>query len=111
GARPLGRRAQAMGTFAVTSLGHRPVDGVFSIGGTPITPGLGRTLDRPGARDRAGVVAPLMRLGLTLHHPGIDRAPAGRLLAAIPEARESSPTPEPVEPPVPVGASATGAVR
>jgi pyruvate/2-oxoglutarate dehydrogenase complex dihydrolipoamide acyltransferase (E2) component len=89
GVRPLGRRAQAMGTFAVTSLAHRPVDGFFSVGGTTITLGLGRTVDRPVARDGRVVIAPTMRLSLTFDHRVIDGAEAADVLADIREAIES----------------------
>ncbi len=83
GARPLRRRAQLMGTFAVTSLGHRPVDGFYSVGGTTITLGVGRITDRPVVRDGTVVVAPVMRLSLTFDHRVIDGAEAADVLAEI----------------------------
>ncbi|WDM16625.1 2-oxo acid dehydrogenase subunit E2 [Streptomyces lavenduligriseus] len=89
GTRPLGRRPAVMGTFAVTSLGHRPVDGFYSVGGTTITLGLGSTADRPVVRDGRLGVAPLMRLSLTFDHRVIDGAEAADVLAEIKEGLES----------------------
>lgn len=89
GVRPLARRHVTVGTFAVTSLGHRPVDGFFSVGGTTITLGLGRTADRPVVRDGALAVAPVMRLNLTFDHRVIDGAEAADVLAEIKDALES----------------------
>jgi 2-oxoacid dehydrogenases acyltransferase (catalytic domain)/Esterase FrsA-like len=91
GVRPLARRAAIMGTFAVTSLGHRPVDSFFSVGGTTITLGLGRTLERPVARDGQVVTAPTMRLSLTFDHRVIDGAEAADVLAEIKNRLESFP--------------------
>lgn len=86
--RPLGSRAERMGTFAVTSLGHRAVDGFHSVGGTTITLGVGRILDRPTVRDRQIVVAPLMRLSLAFDHRVIDGAEAADILTEIKDGLE-----------------------
>jgi hypothetical protein len=91
GVRPLARRAAIMGTFAVTSLGHRPVDSFFSVGGTTITLGVGRTLERPVARDGQVIIAPTMRLSLTFDHRVIDGAEAADVLAEIKNRLESFP--------------------
>jgi len=91
GIRPLTRRPAAMGTFAVTSLGHRPVDTFFSIGGTTITLGVGSTQERPVARDGQVVIAPMMRLSLTFDHRVIDGAEAADVLAEIKNRLESFP--------------------
>jgi pyruvate/2-oxoglutarate dehydrogenase complex dihydrolipoamide acyltransferase (E2) component len=80
---PLSRRPGALGTVAVTSLGHGPVDSFHSIGGTTITLGVGRVIDRPVVRDGQVVVAPVMRLSLTFDHRVIDGAEAADVLAAI----------------------------
>ena len=89
GVRPLRRRANAMGTFAVTSLGHRAVDGFFSVGGTTITIGVGRIVERPVARRGIPTVAPVMRLSLTFDHRVIDGAEAADVLTEIKDALES----------------------
>lgn len=91
GVRPLARRAATMGTFAVTSLGHRPVDGFFSVGGTTITLGVGSTRERPVARDGQVIIAPTMRLSLTFDHRVIDGAEAADVLAEIKNRLESFP--------------------
>jgi pyruvate/2-oxoglutarate dehydrogenase complex dihydrolipoamide acyltransferase (E2) component len=83
GVRPLRRRAATMGTFAVTSLSHRPVDGFASVGGTTVTLGLGQVTPRPIVRDGAVTVAPTMRLTLTFDHRVIDGAEAADVLAEI----------------------------
>ncbi|MEU4746675.1 2-oxo acid dehydrogenase subunit E2, partial [Actinosynnema sp. NPDC023658] len=83
GLRSLTRRPGLLGTFAVTSLGHRPVDGFHSVGGTTITLGLGRTADRPVVRDGVVAVAPVMRLNLAFDHRVVDGAEAADVLAEI----------------------------
>ncbi|GAB3844936.1 2-oxo acid dehydrogenase subunit E2 [Dactylosporangium cerinum] len=86
--RPLRQRIRRMGTFAVTSLGHRPVDGFYSVGGTTLTIGLGRSTDRPVVRDGEIVVAPVMRLSLTFDHRAIDGAEAADILADLKQSLE-----------------------
>jgi pyruvate/2-oxoglutarate dehydrogenase complex dihydrolipoamide acyltransferase (E2) component len=86
--RPLGRRPEVFGTFALTSLGHRPVDGFHSIGGTTVTIGVGRAADRPAVRDGRLTIAPLMRLSLTFDHRVIDGAEAADVLADLKTALE-----------------------
>jgi pyruvate/2-oxoglutarate dehydrogenase complex dihydrolipoamide acyltransferase (E2) component len=88
GVRPLARRADVMGTFAVTSLGHRPVDGFYSVGGATVTLGLGRIADRPVVRGTELAVAPVMRLSLTFDHRVIDGAEAADVLADIKQGLE-----------------------
>ncbi len=87
--RPLGNRAQRMGTFAVSSLGHRSVDGFHSVGGTVVTLGVGRITDRPVVRDGALAIAPTMRLSLSFDHRIIDGAEAADILTEIKEGLES----------------------
>ncbi|MEY9854897.1 pyruvate/2-oxoglutarate dehydrogenase complex dihydrolipoamide acyltransferase (E2) component [Catenulispora sp. GAS73] len=84
----LGARAAILGTFAVTSLGHRPVDGFHSVGGTTITLGVGRIAERPTVQEGRIVAAPLMRLNLAFDHRAIDGALAADVLAEIKEALE-----------------------
>jgi 2-oxoacid dehydrogenases acyltransferase (catalytic domain) len=81
--RPLESRARLWGTLAVTSLGHRPVDSFHSVGGTTITLGIGRVLDRPVVRDGVVVVAPVLRLSLAFDHRVIDGAEAADVLGEI----------------------------
>ncbi|MFI0897258.1 2-oxo acid dehydrogenase subunit E2 [Streptomyces sp. NPDC020983] len=87
--RPLAGRDLVLGTFAVTSLGHRPVDGFHSVGGTTVTFGVGRTLERPVVRDGAVTVAPVLRLNLAFDHRVIDGAEAADLLADVRDELES----------------------
>lgn len=89
GVLPLSRRATRLGTLAVTSLGHRPVDGFYSVGGTTITLGLGRITDRPVVRDGQVAIAPIMRLVLTFDHRVIDGAEAADVLADIKDGLEN----------------------
>ncbi|WP_238696666.1 2-oxo acid dehydrogenase subunit E2 [Streptomyces sp. E5N298] len=86
--RPLATRDRFMGTYAVTSLGHRPVDGFHSVGGTTITLGVGRATDRPVARDGRVEVAKVMRLSLAFDHRVIDGAEAADVLTGIKEGLE-----------------------
>lgn len=87
----LAKRAATVGTFAVSSLGHRPVDGFHSLGGTTVTFGLGQTVDRPVARDGRVLIAPVMRLNLAFDHRVIDGAEAADVLADVKDALESFP--------------------
>jgi pyruvate/2-oxoglutarate dehydrogenase complex dihydrolipoamide acyltransferase (E2) component len=88
-ARALDKRPDTTGTFSVTSLGHRPVDGFHSLGGTTVTLGVGRILDRPVVRDGAVAVAPVMRLNLSFDHRVIDGAEAADLLADVKDGLEN----------------------
>ncbi|WP_433728952.1 2-oxo acid dehydrogenase subunit E2 [Actinoplanes sp. CA-051413] len=87
--RPLRNRAERVGTFAVTSLGHRPVQSFHSVGGTTITLGLGQVSDRPVVRDGVLAVAPLMRLSLSFDHRVIDGAEAADVLTEIKDGLEA----------------------
>lgn len=91
GTRPLRRRAAVVGTLAVTSLGHRPVDSFLSLGGTTITLGVGQVVRRPVVRGDDVVAAPVMRLSLTFDHRVVDGALAADLLADIKAALEQFP--------------------
>ncbi|GAB2926565.1 2-oxo acid dehydrogenase subunit E2 [Streptomyces mayteni] len=104
-ARPLGGRPERQGTFAVTSLGHRAVDGFHSVGGTTITLGVGRILDRPVVRDGRVTAAPMMRLNLAFDHRVIDGAEAAEILTEIKEGLESFPPPPSVAAPDDVAAA------
>ncbi|MFI9549868.1 2-oxo acid dehydrogenase subunit E2 [Streptomyces sp. NPDC052016] len=86
--RPLTRRADVFGTFAVTSLGHRAVDSFHSVGGTTVTLGVGRILDRPVVRDGTVTSAPVMRLSLAFDHRVIDGGEAADILTEIKDALE-----------------------
>jgi pyruvate/2-oxoglutarate dehydrogenase complex dihydrolipoamide acyltransferase (E2) component len=97
-ARPLGSRPSVWGTFAVTSLGHRPVDGFHSVGGTTVTLGIGRVADRPVALRGQVTVAPTMRLNLAFDHRVIDGAEAADVLADIKDRLEHCPGDDPLEP-------------
>jgi pyruvate/2-oxoglutarate dehydrogenase complex dihydrolipoamide acyltransferase (E2) component len=81
-------RAKTMGTVAVTSLGHRAVDGFHSVGGTTVTLGVGRVLDRPVVREGKVTVAPVMRLSLAFDHRVIDGAEAADVLTELKAALE-----------------------
>ncbi|MFI0479609.1 2-oxo acid dehydrogenase subunit E2 [Actinomadura sp. 9N215] len=87
----LHNRPAVTGTFSVTSLGHRAVDGFHSVGGTTITLGVGRILDRPVARDGAVAIAPVMRLSLAFDHRVVDGAEAADVLTEIKDALEEGP--------------------
>jgi pyruvate/2-oxoglutarate dehydrogenase complex dihydrolipoamide acyltransferase (E2) component len=99
GVRPLARRSTMMGTFAVTSLSHRPVDGFYSVGGTTITLGLGQVAERPVARAGRVVVAPTMRLSLTFDHRVIDGAEAADILTEIRDGLQTMTEPAKENPP------------
>ncbi|RZD54875.1 acyltransferase [Streptomyces albidoflavus] len=86
--RPLVAHPRFFGTFAVSSLGHRAVDGFHSVGGTTLTFGVGRIVERPVVRDGAVTRAPVMRLNLTFDHRVVDGAEAADVLTEVKEALE-----------------------
>jgi pyruvate/2-oxoglutarate dehydrogenase complex dihydrolipoamide acyltransferase (E2) component len=92
--RSLRRRPLTMGTFALTSLGHRAVDGFHSTGGTTITLGLGRVTDRPVADEGRVVVRPMLRLSLAFDHRVIDGAEAADVITEVKDRLESYGTAE-----------------
>ncbi|MFD6380606.1 2-oxo acid dehydrogenase subunit E2 [Streptomyces albidoflavus] len=86
--RPLVAHPRFFGTFAVSSLGHRAVDGFHSVGGTTLTFGVGRIVERPVVRDGEVTRAPVMRLNLTFDHRVVDGAEAADVLTEVKEALE-----------------------
>ncbi|CBG73313.1 acyltransferase [Streptomyces sp. LBUM 1478] len=82
------RRPGVFGTVAVSSLGHRPVDGFHSSGGTAVTLCAGRVVDRPVVRDGRLAIAPVMRLGLTFDHRIIDGGAAADVLGDLKQEME-----------------------
>ncbi len=76
-------RARRMGTFAVSSLGHRAVDVFHSYGGTAVTFCATRVSERPVARAGRVLSAPVMRLGLTFDHRVLDGAAAADVLDGV----------------------------
>ncbi|WP_282702180.1 2-oxo acid dehydrogenase subunit E2 [Streptomyces sp. CC219B] len=77
------RRPAVLGTVAVSSLGHRPVDGFHSSGGTALTLCAGRVVDRPVVKEGRIAIAPVMRLGLTFDHRIVDGATAADVLGDL----------------------------
>lgn len=89
----LGRRPEFLGTFSVSSLGHRAVGGVYPQGGTALTFGVGHIRETPVVRDGAIGAAPVLRLGLVFDHRVIDGALAADILHDIKARLESWPPP------------------
>ncbi|MCI4065582.1 2-oxo acid dehydrogenase subunit E2 [Micromonospora sp. R77] len=84
----LSRRPALLGTVAVSSLGHRAVDGFHAVGGTTCTLNLGRVRPTPVVRDGAVVVAPVLRLNLAFDHRVVDGAEAADVLTEIKQSLE-----------------------
>lgn len=113
--RRLRHRHEILGTLAVSSLGHRPVDGFHSVGGTSVTIGVGRVVQRPVVRDGEVTAAAVLRLNLSFDHRVLDGAEAADLLADIRDRlqhygeRERESVPPPPSPsPSPPTANGTG---
>ncbi|MFD4141048.1 2-oxo acid dehydrogenase subunit E2 [Streptomyces sp. NPDC058572] len=83
GVRAPAARERRLGTFAVSSLGHRAVDVFHSYGGTAVTFCVGRVTDRAVVRDGHLAAAPVMRLGLTFDHRVLDGAAAADVLDGV----------------------------
>ena len=79
----LRRRPELLGTFAVSSLGHRAVAGFYPLGGTAVSLGIGRIREVPVVRDGTVVVAPILRLGMVFDHRVLDGALAADVLSDI----------------------------
>lgn len=84
----LPKRAKALGTVSVSSLGHADVRGFYSDGGTVVTIGLGAIRHRPvsvpdGAGGHAVESRPVLPLSFTFDHRAIDGAAAAAVLAAL----------------------------
>ncbi|MDH6118812.1 pyruvate/2-oxoglutarate dehydrogenase complex dihydrolipoamide acyltransferase (E2) component [Kitasatospora sp. GAS204A] len=106
GIRPLGGRRRRMGTVAVSSLGHRAVDGFHSVGGTTVTLGVGRVVDRPVVRDGQLAIAPVLRLSLAFDHRVIDGAEAADVLTELRDGLQDFAQPQPQPQPQPQQPSA-----
>jgi hypothetical protein len=83
------KRPELMGTFAVSSLGHRTVNGFHAHGGTAITLNLGQVRPTPIVRDGVVDIAPVLRLNLCFDHRIVDGAQAADLLADLKEDLEA----------------------
>jgi pyruvate/2-oxoglutarate dehydrogenase complex dihydrolipoamide acyltransferase (E2) component len=84
----LTKRRNRLGTFSVSSLGHKSINSFFSVGGTTLTFGLGRIQSQPVVKNEQIKVAPVMRLSMTFDHRVIDGAMAADILNDIKEALE-----------------------
>jgi len=84
----LSTRSRYLGTFSISSLGHRPVNGFHAIGGTAVVLNLGQVRDSAVVRQGHVTVAPLMRLNMTFDHRLIDGALAADLLTEVKVALE-----------------------
>lgn len=80
---PLRTRSQTMGSFAVSSLGHRPINGFQAVGGTTITLNLGQVRDAAVVRDGQIVVSPVLRITMAFDHRVLDGAEAADILSEI----------------------------
>ena len=85
---PWGHRA--LGTVAVTSLGHRPIRHFFSDGGTTITVGIGRLTETVALVDGTAVVRTVLPLSLTFDHRAIDGASAAEVAADLASTLETT---------------------
>lgn len=81
---------RALGTVAVTSLGHRPIRHFFSDGGTTMTVGIGRMIDSVTLVDDRVVDRTVIPLSLTFDHRVIDGALAAEVAADLASALETS---------------------
>jgi len=84
----LKNRPRYMGTFAVSSLGHRPVNGFHAVGGGAITLNLGQVKPSPLIRDGVISIGQLLRLNMSFDHRLLDGADAADILTEIKEILE-----------------------
>jgi pyruvate/2-oxoglutarate dehydrogenase complex dihydrolipoamide acyltransferase (E2) component len=82
-------RRQHMGTFAISSLGHRPVNGFHAVGGTAITLNLGQMKECAVVRDGKIAVAPQLRINMSFDHRILDGANAADILTELKDTLES----------------------
>jgi len=81
-------RRSRLGTFSVSSLGHKSVNSFFSVGGTTLTFGLGQIQLQPVVQEGEIKIAPVMRVSMTFDHRVIDGAMAADILSEIRESLE-----------------------
>ncbi|WP_176225013.1 2-oxo acid dehydrogenase subunit E2 [Rhodococcus sp. 1168] len=81
---------RALGTVAVTSLGHRPIRHFYSDGGTTMTVGIGRMIDSVALVDDRAVDRTILPLSLTFDHRVIDGALAAEVAADLASELEMS---------------------
>lgn len=84
----LKRRRSRLGTFSVSSLGHKSINSFFSVGGTTLTFGLGQIQSQAVVQKEEIKIAPVMRLSMTFDHRVIDGAMAADILSDIRESLE-----------------------
>ncbi|MGA4848555.1 2-oxo acid dehydrogenase subunit E2 [Streptomyces sp. G5(2025)] len=89
----LSSRSALMGTVAVSSLGHRAVNGFHAMGGTALTVNVGQVRAVPVVRDGCVEAAPVMRLNLCFDHRVVDGAEAADVLTEIKQTLEAGPEP------------------
>jgi pyruvate/2-oxoglutarate dehydrogenase complex dihydrolipoamide acyltransferase (E2) component len=82
-------RRRHLGTFAISSLGHRPVNGFHAVGGTAITLNLGQMKECAVVRDGKIAVAPQLRLNMSFDHRILDGANAADILTELKDTLES----------------------
>lgn len=83
------KRPGLMGTVAVSSLGHRAVNGFHALGGTTLTFNLGQVRPTPIVREGVVVIAPVLRLNLCFDHRVVDGAEAADVLTELKEDLET----------------------
>jgi pyruvate/2-oxoglutarate dehydrogenase complex dihydrolipoamide acyltransferase (E2) component len=79
----LARRGRLQGTFAVTSLGHRPIHAFLPLISATVCFGMGAVEERPAVIDGAVRVRPVMTLSMAFDHAAIDGGVAADLLSEV----------------------------
>jgi pyruvate/2-oxoglutarate dehydrogenase complex dihydrolipoamide acyltransferase (E2) component len=77
------RAAALQGTFAVTSIGHEPVDVILPLISGPLGLGVGHIEPTPCVRDGEVVAAPAFTLSLVFDHRVLDGAMAAEILGGV----------------------------
>lgn len=85
----LGKRNELMGSFAITSLGHRPIQSFFPIISNTLCFGVGTTEEKPAVFAGEVRIRPIMKLSLAFDHRAIDGALAADILAEVKHALET----------------------
>jgi len=87
--RSASRHHNLLGSFTVSSLGHRPIQDFFPISANTLCFGIGAMEDTPVVREGTITVRPMLPLSLTFDHTAIDGGLASDVLAQLKEALET----------------------
>lgn len=77
------KRQQLLGTFSITSFGHRAIDHAYPVISSTLSFGVGAIKESPVIIDKEILVRPMMGITLSFDHRAIDGAMASDILSDV----------------------------